>query len=35
MLMAAIVICVADIIPFPDFPPGLIVKTISQHQPQK
>ncbi|MGB5596018.1 MAG: hypothetical protein WBM62_18565 [Crocosphaera sp.] len=34
MLAAAVIFCVADITPFPNYPSGLIAKTISQHQHQ-
>lgn len=35
LLASAVVICVADLIPFPDLPPGLIAHTLNQHQQQQ
>ncbi len=32
---SAVVFCVADLIPFPNLPPGLIVHLISEHQQQQ
>lgn len=35
LVASAVVFCVADLIPFPDLPPGLIAHTLSQHQQQQ
>ncbi|YAI81557.1 MAG: hypothetical protein ACQJCO_07040 [cyanobacterium endosymbiont of Rhopalodia sterrenbergii] len=33
-LASAVVFCVADLIPFPNFPPGMIVHIFSEYQQQ-
>ena len=35
LVACAVVFCIADLIPFPELPPGLINYMMSQHQEQQ